>query len=159
MYKVSFPNGVFIEVPTLEDAIKVATSIAGQSALPKDEPKQGNLMGKLGIFYARLDDEKQRQFLKLLTNSADGISDDTLRQSLSMSDNKKIGGMMSGLSKRAVGLSLKIEDIIFKEVKLINGKRSYIYKITPHMQSVIRKAETDDLEVISPSLLDSAQRG
>jgi hypothetical protein len=156
MFEVEWPGGIKIRVQTLEDLKKVLSLIPGQVMVPKEETTtkpSGSHVAKLTQFYARLDDVKQKQFLGLLCQSPGGVSDEDLRTSLKVPENKQLGGMMSGLSKNAKRAGLKIEDIIFKEMRMQDGKkRSYNYKITPFLQSVIKKAEETHHEIISPLL-------
>ena len=111
------------------DALISANPISSGSGRKKAEKRTPrNAKG-----WARSLANEQKELLKALVSSHPSeLSDTQIREQLRLENNRKIAGLMGGLSKAAKRSSLPFDSLIHKEAKRNgNGERHYCYGIVP----------------------------
>ncbi len=79
----------------------------------------------------------QRQLIRLLADSVEPVTDETLRVELKLDDNKALAGVLSGISKRTKAAGL--EPIIVKTShRNGSGERQYEYRIAPSLLNEVK---------------------
>jgi hypothetical protein len=147
-YKLHLPDGLIVEVDTsteLHEAVRLlrpATTPVRpvqQPALPVQQngaapPDTATLRR-----FIRGMPSLQRNILDCLNGTSEGMNDVALRVNVGLEDNSKLGGTMSGLSKRAVKFGFTFNDVILKEIQQTSSGRHYLYTLTQGMRAAMNK--------------------
>lgn len=145
-YKIRFKGSVEIECDTVDEVISIAHRLADTNGKVTDYTLPDVVSSDAGIrlttsrfqeFVGFLDAE-QRKFLALLVESPDGKTDHNLRQALGLSDNKQLGGMMSGISKLAKKAGFSIGDILSSQWVKVGDKEVKELKAEPGFSNIAR---------------------
>ena len=118
-YKLSFPDGLVVEVDTsteFHEAMRVIRPLPAPAPLPP--MPQGvaiPLDASILRSFIRGIVGRQRAVLTCLHSAEGSVRDEELRAAIGVDDNAKLGGTMAGLSKRAIKIGLTMDDIILKE--------------------------------------------
>lgn len=136
----------FCETP--EDAIALGAKLRGlphsgsRKASHGDQSISGSrwTVTRFQSFVKQLKD-KQRRFLSLVLDSADGVTDSSLRHSLGLTTNKAFGPILTGISKQAKKAGVSLQDILTNEkVQLSADERVTEFKATPAFVQVAKEA-------------------
>jgi hypothetical protein len=146
MFKITF-HGVEIQCETADETAQIAERLAGIS----DESRPGARSPQPGAtsrwtvtrfnsFMATLAD-RQRKLLRDLVASPDGLTDQVLRQSLSLSNNKAFGPLLTAISRKAKKVGMGIQDVVASEKRThADGDDFLEFKASPAFVAVARDA-------------------
>lgn len=142
-------DGIEYQCETADDALALGAKLRGiphsgskKSAPHSDQPISGSrwTVTRFQSFVRQLKD-KQRKFLSLLLDSADGVTDSSLRHSLGLTTNKAFGPILTGISKQAKKAGVSLQDILTNEkVQLSADERVTEFKATAAFVQVSKEA-------------------
>jgi hypothetical protein len=147
MIKVSH-EGVDYFCETADEAVDLGAKLrgiyySGSKKTPQGEHAIGGsrwTVTRFQSFIKQLRD-KQLQFLSLVLESPDGVTDSSLRQSLGVSTNKGFGPILTGISRRAKKAGVSLQDILTSEkVQLSANEKVSEFKATAAFAQVAKEA-------------------
>jgi hypothetical protein len=138
-YKLKYKGSVEIECDTVDEAVSIAQRLTSMNGASAELPLPDIISADAGVrvtssrvqeFIGYLDSD-QRKFLALLIDSPHGKTDHNLRQALGISDNRALGGILSGISKLAKKAGLSIGDILSSQWVKVGAERVKEFKAEP----------------------------
>jgi hypothetical protein len=147
MIKVSH-EGVDYFCETADEAVDLGAKLRGiHHSVSKKAPQGEHAISgsrwtvtRFQSFIKQLRD-KQLQFLSLVLQSPDGVTDSSLRQSLGVSTNKGFGPILTGISRRAKKAGVSLQDILTSEkVQLSANEKVSEFKATAAFAQVAKEA-------------------
>lgn len=85
--------------------------------------------------------DRQRQFLSIVLESPDGVTDSSLRHSLGVNTNKGFGPILTGISRRAKKAGVSLQDILSSEkVQLSADERVTEFRASAAFAQVAKEA-------------------
>lgn len=137
-YRVVYKGAdVFCDTPQDVDALlKGTTSRRGSG---RKHPEKRTPKTPRG--WAKGTESKQRELLKVLAIAHPvSQSDSEIRERLALASNRKLAGLMIGLSKAAKRSGLSLDDLIVKEAtRNGTGERHYKYGIAPTVIAEVKQ--------------------
>jgi hypothetical protein len=146
--RIKTQNAV-VEVDTLSEFSSVWKELHVNGQKPSKQSKISTTHHKRGrkprvqerniaSFYKFLGDSKQAQFLKILREKPDGMTDDEMRSRFGLRSNIAMGGTIGGLTKNAKKFGFCLDEIIHIQPRVTkSGRRGYQYRLTREMLEVV----------------------
>lgn len=134
-------NGVEIQCEKADDAVRIAKMLGANgsgTATAKSLAKR-ELDASSFKDFLKLLKKNQKRLLKALASGRNVVTDNELQKELGIDDNRKIGGILSGLSKNAKRVGLDLDSMWASEVKHNEHGRFREFTIHP----ALRKAAQD----------------
>lgn len=143
MFKI-LVQGVEIQCDTVEAAVELARKLATSSphsdgkAVAADMGNSRWTSSRFQNFTSELKD-KQRQLLMLVLDNPDGLTDQSLRQTMGVENNNGFGPIMAAISKRAKKLGIQMTEILTTEkVVMAGGEKMLEFKAAPAFQKIAK---------------------
>jgi hypothetical protein len=135
-------GNVTIEVDKFEEAVKMAKSLGVSGAGQNGASLPSERLLDIPNFKQFRDSLKRKQKLlvKAMLSGADVVTDADLQGKLDTDDNKAIGGIMAGISRRAKKYGFNIEAMWTSSVKHGEDGRVREFAINPHFKKVAADA-------------------
>lgn len=153
MFKVLY-RGVEIHCNTLDEVVQVAQKLGGPAfeypaAGPSESehPVQALLWtpDRWHIFVLQLQD-KERKFLKEITENPDGIVDTALRTRLGLASNKAFGPIITGISRKAKKAGATLRDVLISDKIRMGNKQSLRFRISPSLLGISSPLKEPSIE-------------
>jgi hypothetical protein len=138
-FKVVF-KGVEIQCETADDAIQIAHRLAdpngGGAGFIFSQTSGGSLeVSRYRELVSSLN-ASQKKFLSLLVDNPHGKTDHSLRQELSLEDNKALGGMLSGISKLARKVGVSLDTMWTSGKKKVGNETMREFRVQPEFKKI-----------------------
>jgi hypothetical protein len=147
-FTVHYGKSVRIECETLDEAIALAhrleNGVAGgevmESAGARRDPVGGGDLGESRFReFAKSLNQSARKLLQTLADNPHGKTDQTLIQTLGLDGGKELGGVLSGISKRARNAGISKGEIYTLDKKRVGDEDFKEFRLTPRYLKLIQE--------------------
>lgn len=131
-------RGVVIQCTDVQDAHRLLRMFAGVPPRYPENPWHPVLFEKFTCSLG----PAQTKVLQVLLNAkrlGNKVSDEELRAAVEVTSNKRLGGILSGISKQAKAVKIPARSVYKIEIEFAGGKRMKFYELAEEFHQVARE--------------------